>query len=433
MKSQWFLGAVTLAAGLVLGFGPAMAQTATLTPSSTPTPTQGSCSLTLPGGGTPACDTGASTPPSFLGISGGNFNNVATDKSGATSCSTGTFGALVQDSNAKQYVLSSNHVLARNSSTHGSASVNELIVQPGLVDLGCWQDTSDTVAQLTKWTSLSFGKGTNQMDAAIARVVNANQGPAGPSVPGVDPEGKILNIGKISTTPFIFNNLLDGMNVIKMGRSSCLTSGRIDAFDAMGTVVYPAGANVAASGNAIFNHQILVFGAAIGSTSGAGCSFAAQGDSGALVLTDDFTCPQAVGMLFAAAAGTSFGPESGGQIVAVTPIQTILNRFKVTLVGDSQCTPGFMTQQISAPSTPEISAELRASIEMVRKVKENHAPKLLRNREVVAVGIGTGDDSASATLNVYLQTDTPKIRSKVLSEVRNVQVRFKHAQKFKAL
>jgi len=431
MSSHWSVGAFTLAAGLVFGFSSAMPQTAM--PTATSTPTQASCSVTLPGGAIPACDTGASPPPAFLGISGGNINNVATDKSGATTCSRGTFGALVQDTNAKQYVLSSNHVLARNSATKGAASVNELIVQPGLVELGCWQDSSDTVAQLSKWTSLSFGKGTNLMDAAIARVVNANQGPAGPSVPGVDPEGKILNIGQISTTPFNFNNLIDGFPVIKMGRSSCLTSGRIDAFDAMGTVVYPAGANVAASGNAIFNHQILVFGAAIDSTSGAGCTFAAQGDSGALVLTDDFTCPQAIGMLFAAAAGSSFGPESGGQIVAVTPIQTILNRFKVTLVGDSQCTPGFMAQQISAPSAPEIGAELRASIEMVRKVKDNRAPKLLRNREVVAVGIGTGDNSANATLNVYLQTDTPKIRSKVLSEVRNVQVRFKHAQKFKAL
>jgi hypothetical protein len=411
---------------MVLGFGSAMAQSAS------PTPTPGACSITLPNGSPPFCNTGAVPPPSPLGISGGNYNSLSVDKTGNTTCSTGTFGALVQDSSLKPYVLGTNHVLARNSSTRGAALVNEPIVQPGLVDLGCWQDPTDTVAQLTKWSPIIFGKGTNQMDAAIAKVVNANQGPTGPSVPGVDPAGGIFNIGQISTTPFNFNNLIDGMPVIKMGRSSCLTSGVIDAFDAMGGVVYPGTANAAASGTALFNHQILVFGEVIGAQGGAACTFASQGDSGAIVLTDDFNCPQAVGMLFAAAAGTSFGPESGGEIVAVTPIQTILTKFKVTLVGNSQCVPSPLAQQLSY-STPEISNELRASIETVRRVKEKHGVRLLRNREVVAVGIGAGDDSSSAMLNVYLQTDTPEIRSKVLSEVGNAKVRFKHANKFQAL
>ncbi len=346
---------------------------------------------------------------------------------------TGTFGGLVQDSSGKQYVLSTNHVLARNSSTRGAASLNEPIVQPGLVDLGCWQDPTDTVAQLSKWTPIGFSKGTNEMDAAIAKVVSANQGPAGPSVPGVDPAGRILNLGQISTTPFDFNNLIDGLAVIKMGRSSCLTTGQIDAFDAMGTVVYPATANAAASGPAFFDHQILVFGVIPGATSSGGCAFASQGDSGALVVTDSFSCPQAIGMLFAAAGGSSFGPEAGGEIVAVTPIQTILSKFKVTLVGNSQCTASPAAPQFDVSSAPQVSNELRASIERVRMVKENHARKLLTKHQAVAVGIGAGDDSTSAALNVYLDDDTPAIRNKILSEVRGVQVRFKHAGKFNPL
>ena len=76
---------------------------------------------------------------------------------------------------------------------------------------------------------------------------------------------------------------------------------------------------------------------------------------------------------------------------------------------------------------------LRTAIEQVRAVKENHARKLLTNHEIVAVGIGAGDDPASAALNVYLNEDTPEIRSKVLAEIRDVQVKFKSAGKFNPL
>jgi hypothetical protein len=381
----------------------------------------------------PECRTGAQAPPAFLGVGGGNYNDVATTKSGVTSCGGGTLGALVQDSSANQYVLSSNHVLARNSSTSGSASAKEPIVQPNLGSLGCWQDPSDIVASLSKWTPLQFKKGTNEMDAAIAKVVPANQTPAGPSVPGIDPQGNILNIRQISTAPFDYNHLFDGMAVTKMGAGSCLTTGLIDAYDAMGFVVYPPTANPAALGTAFFDHQILVFGESLDQVNAASCNFAGPGDSGALVITaDDLTCPQAVGVVFAAAAGTTFGPESASAIVAVSPIQNILSKFKVTLVG-KQCTPTPSAQQFDASSHPEMNAAMRASIEAVREVKRTRGRRMLANHGVTAVGIGSGDDHNSAALNVYLEKDTPEIRRKVLSQAGNVKVRFKHAPKFHAL
>lgn len=434
MRLYTFMGAVSLAASVIVGFGSAMAQT---TPTATPTPSMGSCSINLPDGSMPQCATGAEAPPAVLGVSGGNYNDVGTTKAGVTSCGDGTLGALVQDSSG-QYVLSSNHVLARTSSTSGSASAKEPIVQPGLVDLGCWQDPTDAVAELSKWTPLQFKKGTNQMDAAIAKVVSTNRTPVGPSVPGIDPLGRILNIsptagaGQISTTPFNYNNLIDGLPVIKMGKGSCLTTGRIDAFDAMGFVVYPPSANPASSGTAFFDHQILVFGQTIGAGPQSACSFASQEDSGAMVLTADFTCPQAIGILFAAASGATFGPESGGEIVAVSPVQTILTKFKVTLVGQ-QCTSSLMAQHIDASSRPEMSAALRASIETVREVKRARGRRLLANHEVSAVGIGSGDNPQEAVLNVYLEKDTPEIRHKVLAQAGNVKIKFKHAPKFHAL
>ena len=437
MKARIWLAAATLAASLAYG-GAAMAQT---TPSATPTP--GACTIsTLPDDSTPNCATGAEEPPAFLGVSGGNINNVASDKSGNYTCGTGTLGALVQDSSGNPYVLSTNHVLARNSATSkGSARANEALVQPGLQDLGCWQDTTATVAGLSKWVPLSFSKGTNAMDAAIGKVVSKDQNPGSNPVPGIDPLGRIFNVGQISTTPFNYDDLVIGLPVIKMGRTSCLTSGLIDSFDAMGAVVYPGGANAAASGTAFFDHQILVFGAALNSDSNTGCTFAEQGDSGSLVLTDDFTCPQAIGMVFAASSGTSYGPDAGGQIVAVTPIQTILDKFKVTLVGQ-QCTessapppssntpPSFTT--LGAPA--HMSDAMRASVERMRQIKNAHAEHLLMHHaEIAAIGIGTGDDADSAALNVYLRDDSALIRSEVQKELQGAKINYKHLGRLNAL
>ncbi len=322
-------------------------------------------------------------------------------------------------------MLSTNHVLARNSTTGSAAAkAKELIVQPSLQDLGCWQDPSDTVAQLSKWVPLSFKAGIeNQMDVAIAKVVSANQGPNGPSVQGVDTSGRILNIGTISTTPFPFNSLIDGLAVMKMGRTSCLTSGVIDAFDAMGQVVYSKTCNNASSGVAYFDHQILVLGQIPGSTNGSSCTFASPGDSGALVLTADFGCPQAIGVVFAGASGS--GADSGGSIVAVNPIQTVLTKLNVSLVGQACTGAAYAQDADGSVRSADISDELRASIEHVRRVKELRGRTLLKISGVAAVGIGAGNDPNSAMLNVYLTQDTPEIRNRVLKQLKGEQVRFK--------
>ena len=417
-RSQW--AAASMAVTLLLV--PAMVRAqATPTPTATPTPL--ASINTLPNGQPVSCLTGAETPPSFLGVSGGNINSVSIQKTGAVSCSAGTLGSLVQDSNGTEYVLGSNYVLARASGKK-SAKAHEPIVQPSLPDLGCWQDTTDTVAQLSKWVPINFSKGENQMDAAIAKVVPAVPQPNASPVPGVWPDGRILNLGVngsgpyygyVSTTPFPYDDLTDGMFVMKMGRTSCLTAGKIDAFDAMGLVIYPAGSNQASTGVARFNHQILVIGA--DPTTGTPASFASTGDSGSLVvtLTDGFYCPQAVGMVFAGVSGGS--ADSGGEIVAVSPIQTILNKFGVSLVGDSSCTPAAPSILTASADIPaNISDTLRASIERVRNVKRIHGPTLLKMRGVVAVGISTGG-SDHAALNVYLKRDTPQIRRSVLAEI----------------
>jgi hypothetical protein len=408
----------------------------------TPTPTPSLCSITtLPDGSLTDRQTGAEAPPSFLGVSGGSYNSLSVTvsrKNGTTvNCCAGTLGALVRDNFGKSYVLSSNHVMARNSSIGKPARINSRIVQPGLVDLSCWQDPSDTVARLSKAPPINFSPtAVNQFDAAIAKVMQAQSSPGAVPTAGIDPEGRIFNLGQISATPLPFSQLEDGLPVMKMARTSCLTSGVIDAFDAMGVVVYPQGCNVAESGTTFFDHQILVIGVAIGDTSGAPCTFAETGDSGALVVTQDFECPRAIGLMFAAEPSpeTPPGPEIGGQIVVVNPIQSILSRFKVTLTGKT-CTPSAFGRQVdTSAAVPQMSERLYASIEQVRSVKKAHARKLLGNPQVVAVGIGAGDTPDTTALNVYLRQDTPEVRRKILSEISGAaDIRFKHAARFRAL
>ncbi|MFZ0889997.1 MAG: hypothetical protein WA005_16245 [Candidatus Binataceae bacterium] len=425
MKAVQLCLPMLIAAVLMTAMG-GMRASAQILPTATPTP--GACSITQIGSAKVDCRTGAEDPPSFLGVSGGNINSV--DATG-TSCCTGTFGALVKDTKSVDYVLGTNYALARASNGVRSASRNELIVQPGLVDLGCWQDTTDTVAKLWSWVPIGFaGPVPNTMDAAIAKVVTAQASPGAAPTPGIDPLGRIFNIGQISTTPFPFDSLEDGLRVMKMGRGSCLTTGQIDAFDAMGKVVYPAKTcNALGAGAALFNHQILVMGVAQGDLSGQTCTFAENGDSGALVLLQNFTCPQAIGVLFAA-AGPPFTP-TGGVIAAVTPIQTILTRFKVSLVGKA-CTTSDFLPEINSPA-PEMTDALRASINTVRAVKERYADALLKHEHVTAVGIGAGDDPNTASLAVYVDDDSPETTANIPKQFDGVQVKIKQAGKFSAL
>ncbi len=335
MKSRILLGAITVIAGLAFGFGSAMAQA---TPTSTPTPAASCAIATLPNGHAAECATGAEEPPSLLGVSGGNFNSISIAKGGGVTCCTGTLGGVFTDNNGNPVVLGSSHAFARN----GGAKSNEPIVQPGLPDLGCWQDPTDTVASLSKSSSIIFSKGKtkteNSFDVAFAKIGTTDPNPGGPPVAGIDLAGNILNVGQISSTPLPFDSLVDGLAVMKMGRGSCLTQGAIDAWDAAGVVIYPAACG-AKGGTAFFNHQILVFGQAGGNA----CSFATTSDSGAIVTTMDFGCPQAIGMVFAGSSGSQ--ADSGGIVVAVNPFEDgpdgevgILNKFKVSIVGKT-CGP----------------------------------------------------------------------------------------------
>ena len=97
----------------------------------------------------------------LLGSSGGNNNDFDARGNTIVDCCSGTLGALIQDENGKQYLLSNNHVLARSD----HASVGDAIVQPGLIDNNCTPNGEggaiQSVAALTeKGYDVTTGIGT---------------------------------------------------------------------------------------------------------------------------------------------------------------------------------------------------------------------------------------------------------------------------------
>lgn len=130
-----------------------------------------------------------STRPILLGTSGGNINDIS-DRA----CCSGTLGALVEDASAS-YILCNNHVIARNNQGVAGGA----ILQPGLIDQGpaCSQDSSDAVADLTAWATISFDSDATQyentVDAAIAAVRGGE----------VSASGEIAEVGIPSSTPSV--------------------------------------------------------------------------------------------------------------------------------------------------------------------------------------------------------------------------------------
>jgi hypothetical protein len=122
--------------------------------------------------------------PAYLGTSGSNNLDYDTNASNQiVDCCGGTLGALIQSSGGTDYILSCNHVLARSD----QASAGEEIIQPGLIDDGCYPSghggTETVVGNLTAWLPLSAA--STNVDAAIAQVISGT----------VNTSGEILELG----------------------------------------------------------------------------------------------------------------------------------------------------------------------------------------------------------------------------------------------
>jgi hypothetical protein len=193
----------------------------------------------------------------------------------------GTFGCLVRDirrcccrhehdcccASAREecpgdyLILSNNHVLA--DSNRGLPG--DLILQPGPVDGGVFP--ADGIATLERFEPIVFGRsGYNLVDAAVARPMQSRNVTA-------------AIIGQV--IPRAVDQASVGQQVVKAGRTTQVTVGRVLAVDA--TIVvsgYPGGA-------AQFRQQIVTTGMSAG------------GDSGSLLMSAGLN---AVGLLFAGSA-----------------------------------------------------------------------------------------------------------------------------------
>jgi hypothetical protein len=311
------------------------------------------------------------TGPAALGTSGGNDGDFDTyqDPNGGSyvaDCCGGTLGALVQDPQGNQYILSNNHVLAESDQAH----IGDTIDQPGLIDGACTPlsrpgSTLHPVGNLKYFLPLASSQ-TN-VDAALASVA-----------PGaVDPAGSILGLGAsganqaLTAAPpmagsgekLTAENL--GMNVVKSGRTTGLTCSSLSAVDLTVKVdYYKDCAETEPYTTKTFTHQIGISGA----------HFTDSGDSGALVL--DAGNAQAIGLYFAG------GTDGDGHGLSVAnPIGDVLHELSteagtsLTLVGTD--TPHSVACLQYDPAVPQtLPAVATASLEKAQSVAENAADQL---------------------------------------------------------
>jgi len=251
----------------------------------------------------PAAHQAQSSTPIPLGSSGGNNNDYDTHGSQIVDCCGGTLGSLIQDGSNRQYLLSSNHVLARSD----HASVGDPIVQPGLIDNNCTPNGEGAgttpVGSLTNWLPLSSA--ATNADAAIAQVDSG----------AVNTEGSILELGAkqadgslAAAPPGISSTAGKGeapvldLVVAKSGRTTGLTCGSISALNLDVSVDYYLDcAETKPYLTKTYTNQLAI----------SGNQFSDAGDSGSLVV--DAANAEPVGLYFSGgtdSAGVSQGVAS---------------------------------------------------------------------------------------------------------------------------
>lgn len=345
----------------------------------------------------PVTHQGIQTGAVELGTSGGNDGDFDTyeDRNGnsfVADCCGGTLGALVEDGQGDEYILSNNHVLAESD----QGRVGDTVDQPGLIDGACTPlsrpgSTLHPVGSLRYFVPLASRK-TN-VDAALASVA-----------PGaVDPTGSILGLGTpgpndaLTAAPPMAGqgetltaaNL--GMNVVKSGRTTGLTCSSVDAVALTVKVdYYKDCAETQPYTTKTFTNQIGI----------GGTHFTDSGDSGALVL--DAGNAEAIGLYF---AGGTDGDGNG--LSVVNPIGDVLHELSteagtpLSLVGtDTPHSVACLQYDPAVPQTlPSVGA---AALKATQPVAES-AADLLRGPDVLGTAVGRSLDSpGDAAVRVYV-------------------------------
>jgi len=313
----------------------------------------------------------AQTLPIILGTSGGNADDKVT-QGRTTTCCSGTLGSLLVR-NGNFYILSNNHVLARSD----QATAGEPITQPGLVDSNCSTAGTHTVANLTSFVNLQ-ATGTN-VDAAIAQIV-----------PGtVDLSGNILSLGATATgsTPDagpphqgrgIAASVSEG--VAKSGRTTGLTCSTVAATDLETSVSYQTQCNGGTTFNVTYKNQI--------SLSGGG--FSAGGDSGSLIV--DALTADPVALLYGGSSTDTVGNPVADVLAALADQQGN----QASFVGSASAHPVIGCSLAAGAAKAAVKQRAIAvnvvSIAQAQRARDLHAPELLSNPYIRAVGVAASVD-----------------------------------------
>jgi hypothetical protein len=204
----------------------------------------------------------------------------------------GTLGAFVRDGDGRVLLLSNNHVLADTD----RAQVGDPVLSPGPADGG--RRDLDRVATLTSFECLSAGR--NLLDLAVAAVddpahVGGNEVPEG-------------------TLSGVVEELLDGVLVAKVGRTTGHTTGTVTAIELDGVTVDYG------------RRDVFTFDECLEVEGDLG-AFSDGGDSGSVVY--DRESLAAVGLLF---AGSSAGGANGAGLTFCNPAALALRTAQVTLL-----------------------------------------------------------------------------------------------------
>lgn len=221
---------------------------------------------------------------------------------GHTRSTAGTIGAVVTDGE-QRYALSNWHVFVPG----GDAEVGDVLLQPGPVDGGA--DPGDVIGRLSEFEPVVLSPfASNHIDAAIARTDDVL--PETPLGGYGSPRGTTM-----AATP--------GLPVQKYGRTTRLTVGEVEAVNTSINVNYgSAGSRVAR-----FTGQIMVC-----------CNFSQGGDSGSLIVARDLDADGNAGPDDRKPVALLFAGD--GRLTIGNPIDLVLDRFGVTIVGgDDTQTP----------------------------------------------------------------------------------------------
>lgn len=204
--------------------------------------------------------------------------------------SAGTLGCFIRKNNedsADLFLLSNAHVIAQPFNEMGVS-----IIQPGGLDGGI--NGEHSIAVLEEMSTPTTGQ-INRIDAAIARLISPD---------GIDP-CRINGIGSLDGFHSGYRG--EPNEVIKVGRTTGVTEGRVSAIDMEATIHYPGGKGF------MFEGQIEI-------EAPPGQRFAASGDSGSLVVDHQ---GKAIGLLFAV--------NGYGTVAYANPIDLVLEHFSASI------------------------------------------------------------------------------------------------------